>query len=88
MRGQLTRATPISFKRRSGISGLVGRDRIREVETPVGQTPAFVPPFNIEGMEPGMGPVPELGQHTDEVLRQLGVSEADIGRWREERVVG
>jgi crotonobetainyl-CoA:carnitine CoA-transferase CaiB-like acyl-CoA transferase len=29
-----------------------------------------------------MGPVPSLGQHTDAILAELGLSEADIGALR------
>ncbi|MFQ6029170.1 MAG: CaiB/BaiF CoA transferase family protein, partial [Dehalococcoidia bacterium] len=33
-------------------------------------------------------PPPALGQHTDEVLQELGFSDAEIRRWRESGVVG
>jgi itaconate CoA-transferase len=51
---------------------LLERGRIRDVETPAGVVPAFLPPFNLNGIEPNMGPVPALGQHTNEVLTELG----------------
>ena len=45
-------------------------------------------PFHIGGetkVKPG--PAPELGQHSDEILRQAGYSESDISRLRGSRVV-
>jgi formyl-CoA transferase len=33
------------------------------------------------------GPLPELGQHTEEVLRELGYPEAEICQLREQHVV-
>ena len=51
---------------------LVERNRFRPVELPDGETRGLLPPFNIAGLEPRMGPVPVLGQHTDEVLAELG----------------
>jgi crotonobetainyl-CoA:carnitine CoA-transferase CaiB-like acyl-CoA transferase len=34
------------------------------------------------------GPAPTLGQHTDEVLREIGVSDEELARLREEHVIG
>jgi crotonobetainyl-CoA:carnitine CoA-transferase CaiB-like acyl-CoA transferase len=34
------------------------------------------------------GPAPTLGQHTDEVLRELGVTDAELDRLRAEHVIG
>ena len=67
---------------------LTERGRIRPVELPDGQTTGFLPPFNIEGLEPRMGAVPKLGQHTREVLAGLGFGEADLARLRSERIIG
>jgi itaconate CoA-transferase len=67
---------------------LVERGRIRQAETPLGPVPAFVPPFNIVDVEPAIGSVPALGQHTDEVLRELGLRQEEIGRLRAEGVLG
>jgi crotonobetainyl-CoA:carnitine CoA-transferase CaiB-like acyl-CoA transferase len=55
------------------------RDRWREVATPVGPMPALRPPGAWEAR---MGPVPELGEHTDSILGELGYSSADIDRLR------
>ncbi|MET1001974.1 MAG: CoA transferase, partial [Acidimicrobiia bacterium] len=37
---------------------------------------------------PWTGPAPTLGQHNDEVLRELGCSDADLDRLRAEHVIG
>ena len=34
------------------------------------------------------GPAPTLGQHTDEVLRELGVTDAELDRLRADHVIG
>jgi crotonobetainyl-CoA:carnitine CoA-transferase CaiB-like acyl-CoA transferase len=34
------------------------------------------------------GPSPTLGQHTDAVLRELGVTDAELDRLRAEHVIG
>lgn len=67
---------------------LVERNRIREIDSPVGPLKAFLPPFNLEGIDPRMGAVPALGQHTREVLRELGLPDATIEQLRGAGVVG
>jgi crotonobetainyl-CoA:carnitine CoA-transferase CaiB-like acyl-CoA transferase len=60
----------------------VARDRWREVNTPAGPIRALLPPFSFGDFEPAMGDVPALGEHTDEVLCELGYSAAQIGHLR------
>src|SRR5262245_21691426 len=50
---------------------LAARNRWRQINSPVGTLSALIPPVNLEGVEPVMGPVPALGQHTDEILHQI-----------------
>ncbi|MCL9793221.1 CaiB/BaiF CoA transferase family protein [Frankia sp. AgKG'84/4] len=66
---------------------LAARDRWRSVATPVGPVRALRPPFDFDGVEPSMGPVPALGQHTDEVLTWLGYPPEKIAALRAEGVV-
>lgn len=57
---------------------LEARNRWTEVDSPVGPIPALLPPAQLDGVESRMDAVPALGEHTAKVLRELGVSEADI----------
>jgi len=66
---------------------LAERDRWREVDTPGGAIRALLPPVIQRGVEPCMGPVPALGQHTAPILRQLGYAVDDIDGLRAEGVV-
>lgn len=59
---------------------LAARDKWREVNTPNGAVRALLPPFTFTDFEAVMGDVPALGQHTDQVLAELGYSDAEIGR--------
>jgi crotonobetainyl-CoA:carnitine CoA-transferase CaiB-like acyl-CoA transferase len=57
---------------------LAARQRWREIGTSAGRVAASLPPANLEGIEPAMGDVPSLGQHTDSVLHSLGYTPARI----------
>ncbi|MGW1214990.1 CaiB/BaiF CoA transferase family protein [Streptomyces sp. NPDC002499] len=61
---------------------LRARDRWREIDTPGGPVPALLPPPVISGYEPTMGAVPALGEHTEQVLAELGLSAQEIAELR------
>ncbi|WP_328358923.1 CoA transferase [Mycobacterium sp. NBC_00419] len=63
------------------------RDRWRTVQTSAGPIQAILPPPIIDGYEQPMGPVPGLGEHTDAVLTELGLSGNEIDRLREQGVI-
>lgn len=50
---------------------LAARERWASADTPNGEIPALIPPHNLASVHPRMGRVPALGEHTDEVLREL-----------------
>lgn len=57
---------------------LAARDRWRDTPTSVGPVPVLLPPITIEGYEAEYRKVPDLGEHTDAVLRELGLADGDI----------
>jgi len=50
---------------------LVARDRWRTVSTPGGPIDALLPPVEMAGVTPLMGPVPALGEHTDAIRAEF-----------------
>ncbi|HYC44027.1 MAG TPA: CaiB/BaiF CoA-transferase family protein [Burkholderiales bacterium] len=66
---------------------LQARGRWREVGSPVGTLPAVLPPASFEGVEPRMDPIPIIGEHTDEILAELGYARAEIERLKAEGAV-
>jgi itaconate CoA-transferase len=51
---------------------LAARGRWMEADSPVGPIPALMPPHNLQGLTPRAGRVPALGEHTQEILEELG----------------
>jgi itaconate CoA-transferase len=51
---------------------LEARDRWREFGSPVGPLRGLLPPATLAGAEPVMAPVPEVGEHNEEILAELG----------------
>ncbi len=66
---------------------LAARGRWRKVGSPAGELDALKPPANISGMEPRMGPVPAVGEHSEAILAELGYSGAQIARLRDEKAL-
>jgi itaconate CoA-transferase len=66
---------------------LSSRDCWREIGSPAGPLRATIPPVRMAGVEPSMGDVPSLGQHTDSILTELGVDGAAIAAWRAEGAI-
>jgi itaconate CoA-transferase len=67
---------------------LAARDRWRRVDSPKGSIPALLPPPVISGFEAPMGAVPGLGEHTDTVLAELGLTNAEIIQLRADGAIG
>jgi crotonobetainyl-CoA:carnitine CoA-transferase CaiB-like acyl-CoA transferase len=58
------------------------RDKWREISTEAGPVRALLPPFTFTDEEAVMGDVPALGQHTDQIMTELGYSPADVAAMR------
>jgi itaconate CoA-transferase len=66
---------------------LAARERWRMVESPAGPIRALLPPFGLDDVEPPMGPIPAVGEHTDAILKELGYDATTIAKWRDEAVI-
>ena len=66
---------------------LTERGRWMEIGSEAGPLRALPPPVAIEGVDPVMGDVPALGQHTGAVLKELGFDAETIARWQKEAVI-
>ncbi|MEU4498428.1 CaiB/BaiF CoA-transferase family protein [Streptomyces sp. NPDC023998] len=67
---------------------LAARDRWREVDSPVGPLRALLPPITLPGgPEARMGAVPALGEHTDALLKALGMTDEVTAALRRDGVI-
>jgi itaconate CoA-transferase len=66
--------TPEEFTRHPQLQA---RRRWRQVHTPGGDIDALLPPVEITGQTPVMGPVPALGEHTEAVHEEFGHAPAE-----------
>lgn len=66
---------------------LEARNRWREVESPVGPLRALVPPATMDGTEPVMSPIPEVGEHTGKILTELGYDDDAVATLRQSAAV-
>ncbi len=66
---------------------LAERDRWREVGTERGPVQALLPPMTYRDVELQMGDVPALGEHTDRLLVELGLSPERVAQLHRDGVV-
>jgi itaconate CoA-transferase len=92
IRDRLERAD-IACARRNSVEGLINhpqlmdRDCWRTVDSPIGSLRALRPPVRMEGVDPVMGAVPSLGQHSQSILEELGFDAGTIAAWRKEQMI-
>ncbi|HWI82141.1 CaiB/BaiF CoA-transferase family protein [Ramlibacter sp.] len=61
---------------------LAARQRWSTVGTPAGPVPALLPPGRVSSFDYRMDPVPAVGEHTRDILRELGRSDLQIAQLR------
>ena len=61
---------------------LKARNRWTEVDTPNGAIAALLPPGLNSSYDYRMDPIPAVGDHTDSILKELGLGESDIAGMR------
>jgi crotonobetainyl-CoA:carnitine CoA-transferase CaiB-like acyl-CoA transferase len=61
---------------------LKDRDRWVVVDTPAGSIPALLPPGLNNSYDYRMDPIPSVGEHTDTILKELGLVDSDIASMR------
>jgi itaconate CoA-transferase len=66
---------------------LKARNRWTEIDSPVGKIPSLLPPGMPSGFEPRMDAVPDLGQHTHSILRELGCSEETLTHLKAKKAI-
>jgi itaconate CoA-transferase len=66
---------------------LAARGRWKDVGSPVGPLRALLPPGIPEDAEPAMAPIPSVGEHTDEILEELGYDEVAVSALRRRAAV-
>ena len=66
---------------------LTARSRWTEIGSEAGPLRALPPPVAIEGVDPVMGAVPALGQHTSAILQELGFTDDVVAKWKREKVI-
>ncbi|MCW2508027.1 MAG: putative alpha-methylacyl-CoA racemase [Modestobacter sp.] len=82
-------AAQIANGRLNDVTDLLAHPQLdwTEVGTSVGPVRALLPPARIGGVEPVMGPVPAVGEHTDAVLTELGLDAPAIAALRASNAV-
>jgi itaconate CoA-transferase len=66
---------------------LTARERWREVSSPVGPLRALIPPVTMQGVESFMGSIPDVGEHTDAILAELGYDEGATAALRQKDTI-
>jgi crotonobetainyl-CoA:carnitine CoA-transferase CaiB-like acyl-CoA transferase len=61
---------------------LTTRGRWTEIDSEAGSLRALRPPVEMENLDPVMGRVPALGEHTDAILAELDIDPDTVAGWR------
>ena len=63
------------------------RDRWRDTPSPAGPVRMTIPPATIDGVEPRMDAIPDVGEQTDAILAELGYAPETVAGWRDASIV-
>lgn len=63
------------------------RGRTRNVASPEGALQALLPPIGLDGAEPRMDQIPDLGQDTEAILAELGYTPQQVQQFRQDGVI-
>lgn len=66
---------------------LAARERWTQITSPVGELPSLLPPGTNSAFDARMEAVPALGEHTESILRELGISEEAMAQMRAEGAI-
>lgn len=66
---------------------LAARQRWVEVDSPAGLIPALLPPGAPDAAHARMDAIPGVGQHSEAILRELGLSAADIEQLKADKAI-
>ena len=66
---------------------LAARGAWRQIDSPVGPIPALVPPVRMDGVDPRIGNIPALGQHSEAILEELKFDRETVAQWKREGVI-
>lgn len=65
----------------------IARKLIREIDSPVGKIPVIGSPLRLSASPERLDHIPALGEDTEEILKELGYSDADIEAFRKEGAI-
>lgn len=83
----------IAYARRNSVAEFVRHPQLAdrgcwaEIDSPAGPLRALRPPVRMSGVDPVMAAVPALGQHSEQILGELGFDRATIAAWRKEQMI-
>lgn len=66
---------------------LKARERWQQVGSPAGDIPALLPPGRNNRYDYRMDPVPAVGEHTETILRELGLDDAAVQALRHQQAI-
>lgn len=66
---------------------VAAREMIREVDSPVGRIPVTSSPLRLSDSPARLDRIPALGDDTESILQELGYSDEEIRKMRDEKVI-